>query len=263
MDVIDREVETLCWAGVQIHCYCSVDETKVVDNSSQSSAPVVMASTDTSFNPCLMRGEKGRVLYASSPKILFCDLNLSPNESKCYAYSETIPDWVPPSYNGLKVKYHYKLSIGTQRVNSSIQLLRIPIRVLSIDNHCNPNPIPNSLNAKHRNSNQNHESNDDTSDDCFVDDPKRKDSVVSTESTNCVLNETNDSSTNTVLDVSLHRLDCLTAKRCPQSYVITNQLGKVAKFCVLKGTFKLGEDIVGIFNFAESTVPCVQVCAHM
>ncbi|CAG2103320.1 unnamed protein product [Medioppia subpectinata] len=252
------EVETLCWAGVQIHCYCTVDEHRVVNNESQTSSAAAMASTDTSFNPCLMKGEKGRVLYASSPKILFCDLNLKPNESKSYVYSETIPDWVPPSYNGLKVKYHYKLSIGTQRIHSAIQLLRIPIRILTIDNHVKS--VSNSVDTNHRRNSTHNNGSNDESDDCFEDQPqKRKDSVVSNDSmSNFIRNDDTDSTVNSVLDLSLHRLDCLTAKRCPQSYVITNQLGKVAKFCVLKSTFKLGEDIVGIFNFVESTVPCVQ-----
>jgi len=53
-------------------------------------------------------------------------------------------------------------------------------------------------------------------------------------------------------------LDCLTAKRSPSSYVVTNQSGQVVRFYLLKSTFKLGEDVVGVFNFSEATVPCVQ-----
>ncbi|XP_054160595.1 RAB6A-GEF complex partner protein 2-like [Oppia nitens] len=237
--------ETLCWAGVQLHCYCSVDETKVVQNESPLMAAVI-SSTDTSFNPCLMKGEKGRVLFSSSPKILFCDLKLMPNESKSFVYNETVPDWVPPSYNGLKVKYQYKLSIGTQRINSSIQLLRIPIRILTIDIPIGL--VTDSMKINH----QNYELNNDCNNDI-----NRKDSVVSNHSVNHTY-EPIDFSNESVLDVSLHRLDCLTAKRCPQSYVITNPFGKVAKLCIMKSTYKLGEDIVGIFSFNESTVPCVQ-----
>lgn len=236
-DLKKGEVETLCWAGVQIHCYCTTDETKVLFNELDAKCVPPITSTDTSFNPCLMKGEKGRVIYASKPKILFCDLKLTQNESKTFVYYETIPEDCVPSYNGTKVKYQYKLSIGTQRVNSTIQLLRIPIRILSISN--------NKLLINSNNSNNDIE---------YLDESKRKDSLVSNQSltSNCF------DSDESVLDLSLHRLDCLTAKRCPYSYVITNQFGKVAKFCVLKSTYKLGEDIVGIFNFTETTVPCVQ-----
>ena len=42
-------------------------------------------------------------------------------------------------------------------------------------------------------------------------------------------------------------------------YNITNAKGKVAKFILFKQAYKLGEDIVGVFDFSEGTVPCVQV----
>lgn len=89
------------------------------------------------------------------PKILFCDLRLDPGESKtCMfgintfdiltpkvshfffplsftdSYSEIVPIDGPPSFRGQAVKYVYKLTIGCQRVNSPIKLLRVPFRVL-------------------------------------------------------------------------------------------------------------------------------------
>lgn len=33
----------------------------------------------------------------------------------------------------------------------------------------------------------------------------------------------------------------------------------MAQFCLFKMAYKLGEDIIGTFNFDTSTVPCVQV----
>lgn len=47
-------------------------------------------------------------------------------------YRETIPSDAPPSYKGQAVKYSYKITIGTQRVNTVIKLLRVPFRVLSL-----------------------------------------------------------------------------------------------------------------------------------
>jgi len=47
-------------------------------------------------------------------------------------YSETLPNDVPPSYKGHLVKYAYKITIGMQRLNSPIKLLRVPIRVVVI-----------------------------------------------------------------------------------------------------------------------------------
>lgn len=53
--------------------------------------------------------------------ILFLDL-----------YSETLPNDAPPSYKGHLVKYAYKITVGMQRLNSPIKLLRVPIRVVVI-----------------------------------------------------------------------------------------------------------------------------------
>lgn len=47
-------------------------------------------------------------------------------------YSETLPNDAPPSYKGHLVKYAYKITIGMQRLNSAIKLLRVPIRVVVI-----------------------------------------------------------------------------------------------------------------------------------
>lgn len=52
-------------------------------------------------------------------------------------YRETIPSDAPPSYRGQAVKYSYKITVGTQRVNSAIKLLRIPFRVLSLSGRFN------------------------------------------------------------------------------------------------------------------------------
>lgn len=46
------------------------------------------------------------------------------------SYSEIVPIDGPPSFRGQAVKYVYKLTIGCQRVNSPIKLLRVPFRVL-------------------------------------------------------------------------------------------------------------------------------------
>jgi hypothetical protein len=54
-------------------------------------------------------------------KIFFLDL-----------YSETLPNDAPPSYKGHLVKYAYKITVGMQRLNSPIKLLRVPIRVVVI-----------------------------------------------------------------------------------------------------------------------------------
>lgn len=43
-----------------------------------------------------------------------------------------MPNDAPPSYKGHLVKYAYKITVGMQRLNSPIKLLRVPIRVVVI-----------------------------------------------------------------------------------------------------------------------------------
>lgn len=40
---------------------------------------------------------------------------------------------------------------------------------------------------------------------------------------------------------------------------ITNMRGKVAKFCIFKTVYRLGEEIIGTFDFSEGDIPCLQV----
>ena len=45
-------------------------------------------------------------------------------------YSDTIPFDGAPSYKGHAVKYSYKITVGTSRVQGESKLLRLPIRIL-------------------------------------------------------------------------------------------------------------------------------------
>ncbi|XP_054545800.1 RAB6A-GEF complex partner protein 2 isoform X2 [Talpa occidentalis] len=120
--------EALAWASAQIHCQFHASESRVALPPPDSSQPDVQPESQTVFLP--HRGERGQCILSTPPKILFCDLRLDPGESKSYSYSEVLPIEGPPSFRGQSVKYVYKLTIGCQRVNSPITLLRVPLRVL-------------------------------------------------------------------------------------------------------------------------------------
>lgn len=233
--------EMMAWAGVQIYCHCSLDDTKVRfmkdEGDSSSSASDSFSSSDTSFNPC--KNEKGHVIFSTQTKILFCMLSLAPNESKTFIYSEQIPSHAPPSYYGSAVKYLYKLTIGTQRVKEGIQLLKIPLRILQITPEIQKG-LDLCLTSK-----INQIDLDEREDDRKGDKEKQQ--------------QQEELSEEDMLNLVIDQLDSLTARKNSNSYVITNQSGQVAKFCLLKSSFKLGEDVIGIFNFSEATVPCVQV----
>ncbi|CAD6231718.1 GSCOCG00001552001-RA-CDS [Cotesia congregata] len=212
--------EGLAWASAQLHCQCSANDKIVITdkiNSSRTSA----INAETAFAP--WQKDNGHAVVNTKPKILFCDLRLSPGESKTYIYRETIPSDAPPSYRGQAIKYSYKITVGAQRVNSPIKLLRIPFRVLSLSELPEVAICNDSVDLSPNNP--------------FMDTQERENP----------------------LEISLQTLQNLTARRSPNFYNITNGRGKVVRFCLFKNSYKLGEDIVGTFDFSNATVSCVQV----
>ncbi|CAG0891495.1 unnamed protein product [Darwinula stevensoni] len=215
--------EILAWSSVQIHCMVARDDGKAIllDPSSPGSGPMkekLTSNAATSFVP--HHGERGQVIVATKPKILCCDLCLFPGESKSYIYQEQLPSNGPPSYRGPVIRYWYKLTIGTQRVGSPIRLVRIPLRVLLLqemgfesesDRVAPSNPF---LSSSHKES---------------------------------------------PLEVAMQILQNATVRRSPSPYNVTHTEGRVGKFCLFKMGYKLGEDIIGTFDFTTAQVPCVQV----
>uniref|UniRef100_A0A8C7K0L7 GP1 homolog, RAB6A GEF complex partner 1 n=1 Tax=Oncorhynchus kisutch TaxID=8019 RepID=A0A8C7K0L7_ONCKI len=213
--------EMLAWASAQIHCQFHASESRVV-LPAQGTKQDVQAESDTVLIPS--RGEGGQCMLDTPPKILFCDLRLDPGESRTYSYSEVVPNDGPPSFRGQSVKYVYKLTIGCQRVSSPIKLLRVPFRVLVLHGMPEP-PFPQDEEVAPSNP--------------FLEEEEggRRD------------------------DRPLERaLDMLTitSRRCPHLFNITNMRGKVAKFCIFKTVYRLGEDIIGTFDFSEGDIPCIQ-----
>ncbi|XP_077598210.1 RAB6A-GEF complex partner protein 2 [Stigmatopora nigra] len=214
--------EMLAWASAQIHCQFHASESKV-NLPSRINKQDVQAGSDTVLIP--NRGERGQCVLDTPPKILFCDLRLDPGESKTYSYSESVPADGPPSFRGQSVKYVYKLTIGCQRVNSPIKLLRVPFRVLVLQG--TPEPFfPQYEEVSPSNP--------------FLEEEEasRRDALN--------------------LERALDMLTVSTSRRCPHVYNITNVRGKVAKFCIFKTLYRLGEDIVGTFNFSDGDIPCLQ-----
>ncbi|XP_045530147.1 RAB6A-GEF complex partner protein 2 [Pieris brassicae] len=175
----------------------------------------------------------GDVVFHTKPKILFCDLTIPLGETKTFWYRESLPIEAPPSYRGNLVKYSYKVTIATQKVGSHIRMVRIPFRVLPIS------PIMNVQDLAALCGNE-------TTDELQPTNPFSEERKVETP-----------------LTMALQVLQNLTARRSPNSYMITNTRGKVGRFCLFKSAYKLGEDIVGTFDFSVGTVTCMQVSVSL
>ncbi|CAG0879399.1 unnamed protein product [Cyprideis torosa] len=237
----DEGEETLALASVQINCV----RVFLLDKKRATNTGNANTSMGTAF--LSHRGEAGEVVFATSPKILFCDLTLRVGERKTceeteclklmketiylvetyyqrmHTYSELLPINIPPSYRGHSIKQSYKLVVGTQRPGQPIKVIRLPLRVLTLppgSDSVTPvvapaNPFLGGFLGK-------------------------AEPVLS-------------------LETALQVLQNISARRSPSVFVITHSRGHVARFCLYKSCYKLGEDIVGTFDFRRSyQIPCIQ-----
>lgn len=72
----------MAWATAQIHCYCArTNDDKSIDVGTTKSMQKsnVILSAETALNT--QQGQ-GNTVLETEPKILFCDLRLSPGETK-------------------------------------------------------------------------------------------------------------------------------------------------------------------------------------
>lgn len=214
--------EVLAWGSAQIHCQCSVNESRVrlPAYSPKQAEESAVTNADTSFAPC--RGERGHVVLSTKPKILFCDLQLLPGESRSFVYREILPCDAPPTYRGQLLKYAYKITIGTQRLGAPTKLLRIPIRVIVLRGLSEACVYSESGELAPSNP--------------FLHTPQR------------------DTPRHTALQI----IQNVSTRKNLSQYNITNTRGKVVRFCIYKTSFRLGEDIVATFDFSMAEVPCVQ-----
>jgi len=218
--------QVLAWASATLNCFCTVSDSKVAvldregGRKTSTSSMAASTSTSTSFQPCA--GEAGLPVLSTSTTILACDLALGPGERRVVEYRETIPPSATPSYRGTSVKYSYKVTVGSQTLGRPSSLLRIPIRVLStVGLAVGVLPAEEGLGPANP----------------FLG----------------TLEEAAEPQ-----DLIMQAVQDVTSKRSASYFNIANSRGKVCKFCLFKRAYRLGEDIVGTFDFTAGTLACVQ-----
>ena len=83
----------LAWATVQLHCFCTVNHTKVAipgagpDTRGGAEGLITRKNSATSYQPTA--GEAGVCVLSTPAKILACDLTLHPGQAATFHYSET------------------------------------------------------------------------------------------------------------------------------------------------------------------------------
>ncbi|VDN05058.1 unnamed protein product [Thelazia callipaeda] len=163
-------------------------------------------------------------VFSCRPVILFCELILNVGESRDFECTQQLPlDSIPPSFKGHLVRYVYKLTLGVQHVKSPIKLIHIPLRIIQCDLGLTLPSLRTSKNP-------------------FIDNHNPGPSIV---------------------ELATEAADCLTAPQGDYKYSMTNAVGRVANFLLNKKSYKLGEDVVGRFNFDGCAVRCLQFAVYL
>ena len=126
----ENKAINVAWASVQLQCECLMDENST--DPTTAAATTTTSTGRTSLRP--VDWAEGAQIITSSPKLLFCELILEEGQSKSFSYADKLPLDIPPSYRGKSIKFNYNLLVGTQLLNASVQVMKVPFRVLNNNN---------------------------------------------------------------------------------------------------------------------------------
>jgi len=238
--------ENLAWSSAQIQCICQV----AAPSQSAVSTDHSSAVSSTSLRVGGVDGASGNHEVASTPpKILFCDLNLGPGEVKTYEFEDSVPIGCPSTYHGRHFRYTYKVVVASQRVHRAISTLKLPIRVLSTPEV--------SLSAVGGNTHQ------ESSNKPSITNPFASKSLGEDDEDETDFNGENEDENN----MSLRSLEnsLLHEERKKATYYDIRAAGskKVGKLCLFKSSYRLGEDILGLFNFSDVDISCLQYAVSL
>ncbi len=233
----------LAWASAQIQCECVTADQD--SSAKKAGKTATQASAATSFRP--VDWLEGAQIMSSSPRVLFCEASLggaSGAERKVVEYAEQLPPDLPPSHRGRRIRINYHLLVATQALGAAVSVLKLPFRVLNT-------PVPLSSSSPS---------------------PRAAAAVLRAEPPVAVA--TSPFLKDDQLDIgggcsspsqgggsALSPLEgLLHIQRKPVSYDIsTASLGCLAKLCLPRVQFRLGEEVLASLRFpAGAAARCVQ-----
>ncbi|XP_055340088.1 LOW QUALITY PROTEIN: RAB6A-GEF complex partner protein 2-like [Paramacrobiotus metropolitanus] len=234
------ETASVAFVSGQIHCQCSVEESKVVLPADFSQADLGKRR-DSSTN---LSDQNTFCLVSTVPKLLVGSLSLAPGEEFNVLYSETIPKSDVPSFRGgILVRYAWKLAFGCQVLGRDTTVIHIPLYILVIKD------LENLLNL-----------NDDLRMLAITEDLAENASAPKTNGSNGATKENgiHASYPAVTIEAAMEILDNLTSRKSLKTYNIESSSGKIGKLSLSKTKFRLGEDILGRFDFKDRSITCVQ-----
>ena len=228
---LSKQPQSIAWSSVQLQCECLLDEV---------GQQVVKSGKLDKTSYCPIDWTEGSQVITSAPKVLLCDLTLEEGQTKTYHYSDVIPGEAPPSYRGKNIKFRYNVLIGTQKVNSNIEMVKVPLRVLS-----SPNLMLMNNGHHHHNPHNGDQ------------DPENKLSIANPFLSGPDSQQDSDTSLNDSGGGPLYKPQ----DRKSSSYDITASKGSIAKLNLLRTEFKLGDNILANFDFSKGEMRCIQYSA--
>ena len=209
---------------------------------------------------------------STSPKILFCDLYLLPGECRTFSYEEVIPPGCPSTYHGKNIRFYYRVIVAAQRVGCPIATLRLPIRVLSPFNHASvlgQKKLSHEVRNGYERQDERYErgqlgilagNSKPAIANPFASHSEGSDIGSDDLPGNHEDEEDPDGLLSSKLALLLHEPNPIAEARKKATHydIKASESRRVGKLCLFKTAYKLGEDIVGLFNFSETDLSCLQ-----
>lgn len=257
--------------------------------TSSSSFSHSQQSQSTSLHP--LDWLEGAQVMSSSPKLLFCELMLGKHETKTFEYSELLPFDAPPSYRGKNIRFRYNLLVATQRVGASVEVFKVPFRVISASPFTaeaaamaaeaiagKNSPMADMAGLQNGAARLLFENGDNN---------EQQEVSVRSPFTKSDSDEDDDESSSNEAPggnlVQFGAVPALAIRRrqrqmlqeqhrrrrrqashsidSPLNFEIANSRGKIARLCFFKRDYKLGETVIASFDFSDATVECLQYSA--
>ncbi len=241
----------LAWASAQIQCECVTADVGARGR--------VQQRPHTSFRP--VDWLDGSQIMSSAPRVLFCEVALAPGERKIVSYQEQLPQDLPPSHRGKKIKITYNVLVGTQILGSSVNVLKLPFRVLNTPSAACPSSSAAPLGTSSPglpNGNGHHHLREPQEPVAVATSPFLKESWSSLGMGNYspLPGENDLYSPGPMASAG----GLLHLHRKPVNYDIsTASAGCLAKLCMPRNQFKLGEEVLATLRFPpDALTKCVQ-----
>ncbi|KJE97218.1 hypothetical protein CAOG_07661 [Capsaspora owczarzaki ATCC 30864] len=213
------------------------------------------------------------VLMFSSPLVILTNNTLlEAGQAQSFEYMAPLPLDIPPSHRGVSAGYTYRINVGVQLGNADPVSLPVSFRVFVIQP---VEMLTSTLAALHLDRDSERKRSISRQSPLPQQDGAKR--GLGEESRQALtrrsfpsLPEPAGGPSRSELwdsDTIFELLSLVTAnvstRQGASKFNITSSIGHVARFKLRKPAYRLGEDVVGTFDFSDATIPCYQIAIHL